>query len=291
MIKLSKLIVTSALSVFLAHSVQASTGALSYTGQVTQVNAPNWLLNSPSPNVPELIASAGDWTLDLNVFNYEQFNTRERVDGVNIYTQFTGTLINEGFGVRLNNALLGNIEGERFNMWQPNPDYDPAFDGVEIPNPDFDEMQEVSRRNPLTIPDPRGIPAFRGEIPVFGEGENILGELSLTFERGTITKIQYDISGDPLAGYGNRVRELVTDGVVGEDFAIDALGFMITGEWDVGPSVKNDIFMLVQRGEVDSTAYVTLSGTAPVPVPAAFWLMGSALVGLAGLRKRKAAQQ
>jgi hypothetical protein len=36
-----------------------------------------------------------------------------------------------------------------------------------------------------------------------------------------------------------------------------------------------------------ATLNVETTGTAPVPVPAAVWLLGSGLAGLAGLRRRK----
>ncbi len=32
-----------------------------------------------------------------------------------------------------------------------------------------------------------------------------------------------------------------------------------------------------------------VSGTAPVPIPAAAWLLGSGVIGLAGIRRRKSA--
>jgi hypothetical protein len=38
-------------------------------------------------------------------------------------------------------------------------------------------------------------------------------------------------------------------------------------------------------------AYTASIGPAPVPVPAAFWLLGSALVGMVGIRRRKAADR
>lgn len=56
-----------------------------------------------------------------------------------------------------------------------------------------------------------------------------------------------------------------------------------------GFALQDGAIGLNQAGEEDQAPYTAyLSGFAPVPVPAAVWLLGTALLGLAGASRRKA---
>jgi hypothetical protein len=74
------------------------------------------------------------------------------------------------------------------------------------------------------------------------------------------------------------------------------LGGTATGAWDLATGAISDLTWsapLTQGMQKGATVEWTLQGnvlsTSPVPVPGAVWLMGSAIFGLVGLKKRSKA--
>ncbi|VAX07313.1 hypothetical protein MNBD_GAMMA25-2629 [hydrothermal vent metagenome] len=70
--------------------------------------------------------------------------------------------------------------------------------------------------------------------------------------------------------------------VDGSDYELLMLGFSIDG----GNSFESN-FNLAEGASLNMGIYVQLDRVSAVPVPAAVWLFGSALLGLAGIARRK----
>ena len=96
---------------------------------------------------------------------------------------------------------------------------------------------------------------------------------------GGSTTSFFNETGDPISG--------ATNGGLGSDNGLDAIAFDMVLEGGQDPQAGGTVRFLVFSGTA-STAYM-VEGTilaAPVPVPAAVWLFGSAL-GLLGWMRRR----
>ncbi|MEM7468510.1 MAG: VPLPA-CTERM sorting domain-containing protein [Pseudomonadota bacterium] len=281
-----------------------------------QVTAADAILNQPSPNIRDLALTQGNVTVGINIYNYENYlsfeggSTRNETERLN--TSFTGTIGSmdaEGnplFSVFLSNSILTTFEGDRFGLSVNNPDYDPS-EPFFLPNPDFDPTQPEGRGNRPVVINPLGDPRLRTDIPVWDTDGDLFGDMTLTFDQGNLVGIDYilnedtddDPTSNPLAGYSNRVRDLVNGPP--EGFIINEVGFSITG--DFAPELiqqiggDEDILASQMLGDAiglganvfTSSGYIDLGADpvgSPVPVPGAVWLMGSALAGLTGMRRR-----
>lgn len=70
--------------------------------------------------------------------------------------------------------------------------------------------------------------------------------------------------------------------VDGSDYELLMLGFSIDGGYNFASN-----FNLAEGASLNMGIYVQLDRVSAVPVPAAVWLFGSALLGLAGIARRK----
>jgi hypothetical protein len=89
--------------------------------------------------------------------------------------------------------------------------------------------------------------------------------------------------GDPNTHAKGRAGEYVSEGLLGE--TLDFVAFL-TGDGAHGEFVDFNDFTLTWAG---GNATLTYGQASVVPVPAAAWLFGSAMLGMVGVARRKAA--
>jgi hypothetical protein len=264
--KLAKIIVPALLGATVSQGAFAATAIIDFSGAITTINAPSSLTNAPHPNLIDLALNNGAFQLLINIPDYQQYVTTA---GGSL-TGFTGTLHSLGddglanFGVYIRNNVLLTLEGSRFGMTIPNPNYDPSL--------------PTGPTNAQTI---------RSDVPLLDSDGTLQGDLDLTVDRGQIVAIDYKISGAPLQGYVNRIRDLG----VPDEFGITEIGFHIEGAWLLGDERLGDAFNLVLAPGGTQTAYITFTA-APVPVPAALplFMSGVAAAGVIARRRKNAEQ-
>lgn len=119
---------------------------------------------------------------------------------------------------------------------------------------------------------------------------NLKLHLSLTNAQPLDFTYKFDIfqnafNSDPHLSY----RDTLTFSPVGStQFSLggETYEFTLNGFYDLGTIYST---IVIEDGQTVNQAqlYATISTVTPVPVPAALWLLGSGLLGLAGFSKRK----
>lgn len=105
-------------------------------------------------------------------------------------------------------------------------------------------------------------------------------------------------SGDPWDAYADYVEPLYQSagngtGWASISFEVDIAGTNIGANTMYGDDYEFYLYspMSTPFGDVEyfvsDTGYFTLTAASPVPVPAALWLFGSGLIGLAGIARHK----
>ncbi len=263
--KFAKVIVPALLGAAVSQGAFAATAIIDLSGAITTVNAPSSITNAPHPNLVDLALNNGAFQLLINIPDYQQYLTTAG----GAITGFTGVLHSMGddglpnFGAYIRNNVLLTLEGSRFGMSVPNPNYDPS-------------LPTNNATNPLTI---------RSDVPLLDSDGTLQGDLDLTFNQGKIVAIDYKISGAPLQGYVNRIRDLG----VPDEFGIVEIGFHFGGEFLLGDERLGDAFNLVFAPGGTQSAYITFTA-APVPVPAALplFMSGVAAAGVVARRRKNA---
>lgn len=130
-----------------------------------------------------------------------------------------------------------------------------------------------------------------------------LGDFTVIWDPGVISYVGIDIANPPwdnqvvddtdadTTGTLNRVFLSSMLGGVGSDFDIATLSFTVVGNPDDSTDVSAMDGLLGWRTPGAVPIVVTYNNAmvnvAPIPVPAAVWLFGSALLGLAGVARRR----
>lgn len=126
-----------------------------------------------------------------------------------------------------------------------------------------------------------------GGDPTFVSGNFTLNELDCdgTFPPTCTTGLQL-ISGNLVAlGFANDTSQIL-------EFLFDSTGGSLQPDYDAAPGGQGGIILSgtgYNDNNFDSSFTATSSSAdvAPVPVPAAMWLFGSGLLGLASIARRK----
>ena len=97
--------------------------------------------------------------------------------------------------------------------------------------------------------------------------------------------------------YNEIGQELLTDLAVGSPIELEiwfagddhwGLGAAYDGVWDYSDT-KTNYILRVGVDEITGMVYAETTAAAVVPIPGAVWLLGSGLLGLVGIRRRKSA--
>ncbi|MEM7469389.1 MAG: hypothetical protein AAF387_21260 [Pseudomonadota bacterium] len=275
----------TALLVATSQVASAASFVINFEGTIDEFNRPASLSNLDSFVLGDQGAYAGTIKVD-NVENFltflgdaepdtEGFQPFPGVFGTNNETiTFDGM---DGGSFVLTNPTIGGLEGAR--VFAPNPEFDPSLlpcSGFEI------SLGANGCGGPGVVENSPYV------VLVSPTGEELRGDAVLEIVDGLPDTFDYQGGRDGLLETFDFVIEILEGQSANLDdlFQIDAVSLALS-----------DFNFLNQEGDTfffevgTQFASLTVSEVAPVPVPGAVWLFGSALAGFFGIGKRKAANK
>lgn len=254
----------------------AATAVINLSGGVTNWNFAPEVTAEQQAGILEFAGALVGYDTQIVVYNYGN-STGGRGQptvydyGVGSYdfssTETLGLMVQPTFAADTQTGLLA-FENNRRGVNVANPDFNPSLptcSGRDISRAaEGDECFGAVENTELLRTD---------ATANFGQ---LVGEASMTFgENGLMESFDYLIGGETMIDY--------TEGEALDDFLF---GYYLT---QVTLGLENFV-LNGQDGDIlyfTADANLTADIGSPVPVPAAAWLFGSALLGMAGIKRRK----
>lgn len=257
--KLKHFAMTAALAgvTALASSAHAATAVIKFSGQIDQFIDPTGVNSSWEQTVLEQTFFGEIVIREMERFY--QFGGRNSPP-----TLFDATLTfdgTDGAGLNITSDLIGGIEGQRSLV--ANPNYDP-----NLPDCGIRGFNQGSCA-----------PFNSTGIFVFGSDfDGILGEAALEIVDGVPSSFSWSVGEDVMSTFDGFFADRGLDNFLA-GASLELSDFTITNL--DGTSIDGE-YMFYEAG----TSHATISA---VPIPAAVWMMGSALLGLVGVARRRKA--